>query len=102
MFWLGRKRKGDRKAPENLPAVLHGVGMYEEPRPIVDIGELPAPLKELSHGDTFYRANGTGTISKEKFDSEYEFHLQVLNNGFCFKTEADAQAWLNATKEARR
>lgn len=87
---------------ENIEDGNDIIGMYEEPQPLVDVGKLPAPLKDLSHGDTFYRVNGTGTISKEIFNFKYAFHIQVLNNGFCFKTEADAQAWLDAMKGARR
>ncbi|HED4451904.1 TPA: pyruvate kinase [Pasteurella multocida] len=87
------------------------VGMYEEPRPTVTL-TLPCPLKEIEEGQEFWHmimdsdplsiAWAKVDVSMSVFDKENIYHLALLEAGLAFKSEEDAQAWLDAMKNARR
>ncbi|HDR1867906.1 TPA: pyruvate kinase [Pasteurella multocida] len=83
------------------------VGMYEEPRPTVTL-TLPCPLKDVAVGDDIYiltsysyENNGVPVILERKHNNSTEI-WNAINFGLAFKTKEDAQAWLDAMKNARR
>ncbi|HHT7889605.1 pyruvate kinase [Pasteurella multocida] len=83
------------------------VGMYEEPRPTVTL-TLPCPLKDVAVGDDIYilsgyryENNGVPEILVRKHNNSTEI-WSAINFGLAFKTKEDAQAWLDAMKNARR
>ncbi|MEB3492862.1 pyruvate kinase [Pasteurella multocida] len=87
------------------------IGMYEEPRPTVTL-TLPCPLKEIEEGQEFWHmimdsdplsiAWAKVDVSMSVFDKENIYHLALLEAGLAFKSEEDAQAWLDAMKNAWR
>ncbi|MDY0486950.1 pyruvate kinase, partial [Pasteurella multocida] len=87
------------------------IGMWEEPPTTVTL-TLPCPLKELEEGQEFWHmimdsdplsiAWAKVDVSMSVFDKENIYHLALLEAGLAFKSEEDAQAWLDAMKNARR
>ncbi|MDA5619358.1 pyruvate kinase [Pasteurella multocida subsp. multocida] len=80
------------------------VGMYEEPRPTVTL-TLPCPLKAVMVGQKVFYLD----LNKQHeqvcsflFQTDSTYHFNLLKNGGTFSTEEDAQAWLDAMKNARR
>ncbi|HHW7450603.1 TPA: pyruvate kinase [Pasteurella multocida] len=80
------------------------VGMYEEPRPTVTL-TLPCPLKAVTVGQRVFYLD----LNKQHeqvcsflFQTDSTYHFNLLKNGGIFSTEEDAQAWLDAMKNARR
>ncbi|MDA5609292.1 pyruvate kinase [Pasteurella multocida] len=80
------------------------VGMYEEPRPTVTL-TLPCPLKAVTVGQRAFYLD----LNKQHeqvcsflFQTDSTYHFNLLKNGGIFSTEEDAQAWLDAMKNARR
>ncbi|OPC91255.1 pyruvate kinase [Pasteurella multocida subsp. multocida] len=76
------------------------VGMYEEPRPTVTL-TLPAPIKTAHHNQEVFK-RGNSTIIRFYFDANRDKHRKILESGSLFYSEEDAQAWLDAMKNARR
>ncbi|MFC0925146.1 pyruvate kinase [Pasteurella multocida] len=76
------------------------VGMYEEPRPTVTL-TLPAPIKTAHHNQEVFK-RGNSTIIRFYFDANRDKHRKMLESGSLFYSEEDAQAWLDAMKNARR
>ncbi|HII3779277.1 TPA: pyruvate kinase [Pasteurella multocida] len=76
------------------------VGMYEEPRPTVTL-TLPAPIKTAHHNQEVFK-RGNSTIIRFYFDANRDKHRKMLESGSLFYSEEDAQAWLDALKNARR
>lgn len=77
------------------------VGMKEEPQPLVDVGKLPAPLKEAKAGDEVW-FDMNGKITPFTFDIYASDDVHKMKTGKLFATEADAKAWLDAMVGARR
>ncbi|HDR1195312.1 TPA: pyruvate kinase [Pasteurella multocida] len=75
-------------------------GMYEEPRPTVTL-TLPAPIKTAHHNQEVFK-RGNSTIIRFYFDANRDKHRKILESGSLFYSEEDAQAWLDAMKNARR
>lgn len=75
--------------------------MYEEPRPLVDVGKLPAPLLVVEDGEKVWLEND-GSILWTLFDSSNLVHEDRINKGKLFKTEEEARYWLDAMTAARR
>ncbi|MDY0434101.1 pyruvate kinase [Pasteurella multocida] len=76
------------------------VGMYEEPRPTVTL-TLPCPIKTAHHNQEVFK-KGNSTIVRFYFDTDRDKHRKMLESGSLFFSEEDAQAWLDAMKNARR
>ncbi|MFC0971889.1 pyruvate kinase [Pasteurella multocida] len=76
------------------------VGMWEEPRPTVTL-TLPAPIKTARHNQEVFK-RGNSTIIRFYFDANRDKHRKMLESGSLFYSEEDAQAWLDAMKNARR
>ncbi|HII3693523.1 pyruvate kinase [Pasteurella multocida] len=80
------------------------VGMYEEPRPTVTL-TLPCPLKSVTVGQRVFYLDlnkQCERICAFLFQKDSTYHFNLLKNGGIFSTEEDAQAWLDAMKNARR
>ncbi|WP_245853390.1 hypothetical protein [Pasteurella oralis] len=82
-------------------------GMWEEPRPTVTL-TLPCPLKDVAIGDEIYilsgysyQNNGVPEVLVRKHNNSTEF-FNAINFGLAFKTKEDAEAWLEAMKNARK
>ena len=69
------------------------IGMYEEPTPTITV-TLPIPFKPKV-GEQYFYIGGLNSMV-----SEGNFEKLVVSAGFCFRTEEDAQAWLDTMKEA--
>ncbi|HII3745341.1 pyruvate kinase [Pasteurella multocida] len=92
------------------------VGMYEEPRPTVTL-TLPAPITypeenkrcytivindvDAYDGDGSFVSISDWVAEKENGDYDYQTKQRIME-GLLFATEEDAQAWLDAMKNARR
>ncbi|MFC1135626.1 pyruvate kinase [Pasteurella multocida] len=76
------------------------IGMYEEPRPTVTL-TLPSPIKTAHHNQEVFK-RGNSTIIRFYFDANRDKHRKMLESGSLFYSEGDAQAWLDAMKNARR
>lgn len=75
------------------------VGMWEEPRPRVQL-DLPCPLKTAQIGQTVYYQIGKEVCSsKFGYDSFVDI---VLELGGAFATKEDCQEWINASQQSRR
>ncbi|HDR1216582.1 TPA: pyruvate kinase [Pasteurella multocida] len=83
------------------------VGMYEEPRPTVTL-TLPCPIQEPQEGMWFIDdINSENPIGKSEYTRNNHMHWMKLNHrnlylGVYFASKEDAQAWLDAMKNARR
>ncbi|HDR1349406.1 TPA: pyruvate kinase [Pasteurella multocida] len=80
------------------------VGMYKEPRPTVTL-TLPCPLKSVTVGQRVFYLDlnkQCERICAFLFQKDSTYHFNLLKNGGIFSTEEDAQAWLDAMKNARR
>ncbi|HDR1345426.1 TPA: pyruvate kinase [Pasteurella multocida] len=92
------------------------VGMWEEPRPTVTL-TLPAPITypeenkrcytivindvDAYDGDGSFVSISDWVAEKENGDYDYQTKQRIME-GLLFATEEDAQAWLDAMKNARR
>ena len=71
------------------------VGMWEEPK--ISIEDLPKPFKPKD-SDQYYYING-GVIKHEgEFWDSSSFGITASEKGNCFRTEEDAQKWLDFMK----
>lgn len=71
------------------------VGMWEEPK--INIEDLPKPFKPKD-SDQYYYING-GVIKHEgEFWDSSSFGITASEKGNCFRTEEDAQKWLDFMK----
>ncbi|MHB9991730.1 pyruvate kinase [Pasteurella multocida] len=83
------------------------IGMYEEPRPTVTL-TLPCPIQEPQEGMWFIDdINSENPIGKSEYTRNNHMHWMKLNHrnlylGVYFASKEDAQAWLDAMKNARR
>ncbi|HDR1241608.1 TPA: pyruvate kinase [Pasteurella multocida] len=88
----------------NVNSMYDIIGMWEEPRPTVTL-TLPCPLKAVTVGQRVFYLD----LNKQHeqvcsflFQTDSTYHFNLLKNGGIFSTEEDAQAWLDAMKNARR
>lgn len=71
------------------------IGMWEEPK--INIEDLPKPFKPKD-SDQYYYING-GVIKHEgEFWDSSSFGITASEKGNCFRTEEDAQKWLDFMK----
>ncbi|WP_241951464.1 pyruvate kinase [Pasteurella multocida] len=100
MLWFENGHSSD----EEDTHILDIYGMWEEPRPTVTL-TLPCPLKTVMVGQKVFYLD----LNKQReqvcsflFQKDSTYHFNLLKNGGIFLTEKDAQAWLDAMKNARR
>ena len=78
------------------------IGMYEEPTPTITV-TLPIPFKPKI-GEPFFYINksiiGNLIVDSSRYTSDEREIENCAPTGNCFRTEEDAQAWLNAMKGA--
>ena len=60
---------------------------------------LPKPFNPKV-GNAFYFISDSGEVLVAHFDPGYISHVMAKDTGRCFRTESDAQAWLDAMKSA--
>ena len=68
------------------------VGMYEEPK--ISIEDLPKPFKPKKDEEYFYL--GCNTVYSKRYCDDFDHDLS--EGGQCFRTEEDAQKWLDFMK----
>lgn len=84
------------------------IGLWQETQPLVNMGELPAPIKKAEIGGHYYflsfKQNNTrnAIVESISYCPIVDFHCYLLNSGQLFATKADCQAWLDAMQGARR
>ena len=92
--------KNDKYSINNNPYDI--IGMYEEPTPTVTV-TLPIPFKPKI-GEPFFYINksiiGNLIVDSSRYASDEREIENCAPTGNCFRTEEDAQAWLNAMKGA--
>ena len=78
------------------------IGLWNEPTPKVKL-ELPKPFKPKVREDYFTVVSTLGylplKVSKSYNDGDTT-DRELAEAGLCFRTEADAQAWIDAFKTA--
>lgn len=79
------------------------IGMYEETQPEVTI-TFPAPVEGIKSGIEYWTVDPASDDMEIYSLKPYhpDYYRQRLERGFVFKTKKDAQAFLDAMKEARR
>ncbi|AWY03271.1 pyruvate kinase [Pasteurella multocida] len=100
MLWFENGHASD----EEDTHILDIYGMWEEPRPTVTL-TLPCPLKAVTVGQRVFYLDlnkQCERICAFLFQKDSTYHFNLLKNGGIFSTEEDAQAWLDAMKNARR
>lgn len=71
------------------------IGMWEEPK--ISIEDLPKPFYPEESNGYFYISDGK--VAYNLYHSKYsEYSVQTARNGQCFRTEQDAQKWLDFMK----
>ncbi|HED4436881.1 TPA: pyruvate kinase [Pasteurella multocida] len=96
MLWFENGHASD----EEDTHILDIYGMYKEPRPTVTL-TLPCSIKTAHHNQEVFK-RGNSTIIRFYFDANRDKHRKMLESGSLFYSEEDAQAWLDAMKNARR
>ena len=74
------------------------IGMYEEPTPTITV-TLPIPFKPKVGEQYFYIGGLNSMVSEGNFNNGI-FEKLAVSAGFCFRTEEDAQEWLDTMKES--
>lgn len=78
------------------------VGLWVEPTPKVTL-ELPKPFKPKLK-ETFFTVSAPTSYRplevRETYNSGNTIDNELIEVGLCFKTEEDAQAWIDAFKKA--
>ena len=75
--------------------LIDDIRMWEEPK--ISIEDLPKPFRPKD-GDQYYYING-GVIKHEgEFWDSSSFGITASEKGNCFRTEEDAQKWLDFMK----
>ena len=70
------------------------VGMWEEPKKQISIEDLPKPFKPKKDEEYFYL--GCKTVYSKRYCDDFDHDLS--EGGQCFRTEEDAQKWLDFMK----
>ena len=71
------------------------IGMWEEPK--ISIEDLPKPFKPKDSEPYFYINGGVIEYESEFWDTN-SFDIAAAKKGNCFRTEQDAQKWLDFMK----
>lgn len=70
------------------------VGIFEEPKKQINIEDLPKPFKPKKDEEYFYL--GCKTVYSARYCDDFDHDLS--EGGQCFRTEEDAQKWLDFMK----
>lgn len=73
------------------------IGMYEEPKKQISIEDLPKPFKPKS-GDGYYYINEYGVQFTRHYYEDDDSDVGMAENAQCYRTEEDAQKWLDFMK----
>lgn len=73
------------------------VGMFEEPKKQISIEDLPKPFKPKD-GEPFYYAYCGKIYCDHEYSENSSVYRSFSENGQCFRTEEDAQKWLDFMK----
>ena len=73
------------------------VGMFEEPKKQINIEDLPKPFKPKD-GEEYYYICGRFINRIYKYSEVSPFDRVAAQNGQCFRTEKDAQKWIDFMK----
>ena len=71
------------------------IGMYEEPK--ISIEDLPKPFKP-KNGEPFYYGYQGKIYCDHEYSENSSVYRSFSENGQCFRTEEDAQKWLDFMK----
>lgn len=78
------------------------VGFWVEPTPKVTLA-LPKPFKPKAK-ETYYTVTAATSYRplevRQTYNSSDQIDNDLINAGLCFRTEQDAQAWVDAFKKA--
>lgn len=89
--------------PSTLEDYHNGiVGLWIEPTPKVKL-ELPKPFKPQVREDFFTIVNSLSYLPlkiTKTYNADALADRELIEAGLCFRTEADAQAWIDAFKTA--
>lgn len=72
--------------------LIDDIEMWEEPK--IGIEDLPKPFKPKKYEEYFYL--GCNTVYSKRYCDDFDHDL--LEGGQCFRTEEDAQKWLDFMK----
>ena len=72
------------------------VGMWEEPKKQISIKDLPKPFNP-KNGDKYFYFSENG-VERVTFCETDDSDTGLAENGQCFRTEEDAQKWLDFMK----
>ena len=73
------------------------VGMFEEPKKQISIEDLPKPFKPKD-GEPFYYIYWGEIYCDYGYSERSSTYRSYSQNGQCFRTEEDAQKWLDFMK----
>ena len=74
--------------------LINDIRMWKEPKKQINIEALPKPFKPYIGDEFFYLSDGVIRYFSFYADSAANFAI----NGQCFRTEEDAQKWLDFMK----
>lgn len=89
MYWRASGKFGSEKDHS-----LDIIGMWEEPK--ISIEDLPKPF-EPKNGDKYFYFSENG-VERVTFCETDDSDTGLAENGQCFRTEEDAQKWLDFMK----
>lgn len=73
------------------------IGMYEEPKKQINIEDLPNPFKPKD-GEPFYYIYCGKIFCDYEYSESSPSYKSFSQNGQCYRTEEDAQKWLDFMK----
>ena len=73
------------------------IGMYEEPKKQINIEDLPKPFKPKD-GEPFYYIYCGKIYCDHEYSESSPSYKSFSQNGQCYRTEEDAQKWLDFMK----
>lgn len=73
------------------------IGMWEEPKKQINIEDLPKPFKPKD-GEPFYYAYCGKTYCDHEYSERSPVYRSFSQNGQCFRSEKDAQKWIDFMK----
>ena len=71
--------------------------MWVEPKKQISIEDLPKPFKP-KNGEPFYYSYQGKVYYDHEYSENSSAYRSFSENGQCFRTEEDAQKWLNFMK----
>ena len=81
-----------------------GIGMWQEPTPTVTV-TLPKPFKPKVQ-ETYFTITSDASYRplnvRQTYNAGCSLDEDLVEAGLCFRTEEDAQAWIDAMIEAKR